>query len=177
MESSKSQMRRCDTPDELVSALKSASRDKSKASVQMLVEDYLEISHEYSILGLSTKQGVVAPGFFIAEQGGHKERRGVAMTGRIIPFGERAGLIKQMADFVAGLGYEGLFDIDLIETADGTMYFTELNLRYGASGYAVTESGANLPGMFADYMLLDKPIDLSCSLEKTGKLFTEVLFG
>ena len=51
------------------------------------------------------------------------------------------------------------------------MYFVELNMRFGGSGYAITESGVNLPGMFADYMLLDKPIDKESKVEETGKRF------
>ena len=80
-------------------------------------------------------------------------------------------LIDNLIKFVASLNYEGLYDVDLIETADGKMYFVELNMRFGASGYAVTQSGVNLPGMFADYMLLNKPIDMNVVLEDAGKTF------
>ena len=92
------------------------------------------------------------------------------MVGRILPTSEAQQLIDDITKFVASLQYNGLFDVDLIQTPDGKLYFTELNLRYGASGHAVTLSGANLPGMFADYMLKDKPIDLSCKVTP-GKTF------
>ena len=80
-------------------------------------------------------------------------------------------LIDGIKKFVASIGFEGIFDVDLIEAKDGTMYFVELNLRYGGSGYAITHCGANLPGMFADYMLMGKPIDLDCKVKETGKTF------
>lgn len=165
--SSKSNMRQCATEGELAIALLELSERKA---IEVVVEDYVEIEREYSILGLSTKDGVVGPGFFGALEGGHNERRGVAMTGQILPCSEQQELLDKINRFVGTLNYEGLFDVDLIETKDGKLYFVELNLRYGASGYAVTQSGANLPGVFADYMIFDKPIDLTCKVE-AGKTF------
>ena len=166
--SAKIRMCRCDSEEELAATLTEFSRKKP---IEMLVEDYLEIKHEYSLLGLSTKDGVLAPGYFVADRGGHKERRGVAMTGIMLPIDTDPELVEKMKDFVARLGYEGLFDIDLIETQDGQMFFTEINFRYGASGEAITQAGLNLPGMFADYMLSGKPVDTSLQLAHTGQHF------
>ncbi len=166
--SSKSKMKKCESEQELRDTLTEYSQKKD---IEMLVEDYVEIGKEYSLLGVSTKDGAVGPGFFVAEQGGHKERRGVAMIGRILPCSEYQPLIDDLIKFVGSLSYEGLYDIDLIETVDGKMYFVELNMRFGASGYAVTQSGVNLPGMFADYMLMNKPIDWNCEIEAAGKRF------
>lgn len=165
--SSKSRMKKCESAKELKDTLRQYSRRKD---VEILVEDFLDIKREYAILGVSTKHGVVAPGYFGALEGGHKERRGVAMTGQILPVSDQQELIDNCIRFVESLNFEGLFDIDLIETTDGKMYFVELNLRFGASGYAVTQSGVNLPGMYADYMALGKPIDLDCQVE-AGKCF------
>lgn len=166
--SSKSRMRKCESEEELVETLTEFSRRKS---IEMLVEDFVEIKKEFSILGLSTKDGVLAPGFFCAEEGGHNERRGVAMIGKMLPCSQEQELIDACSDFIATLGYVGLFDVDLIQTADDKLYFVELNLRYGASGYAVTQSGVNLPGMLADYMYFDKPVDMNCKIEEPNKLF------
>ena len=166
--SAKGIMRKCETKEELFDALSDIARRKD---LDILVEDYVEIGKEYSLLGLSTHEGAVGPGFFAAEEGGHNEHRGVAVLGRMLDCGEWKELIDKLLRFVETLNYNGLFDIDLIETADGKMYFVELNLRYGASGYAVTECGANLPGMYADYMISGKPVDLSCSIKTPDKLF------
>lgn len=166
--SSKSHMRRCDSEEELCQVLTEFSQKKE---IEMLVEDFVEIEREYAILGLSTKDGVVAPGYFVAEEGGHDTHRGVAMVGRIVPTSEAQELIDQICRFIATLNFEGLFDVDLIMTPDGKLCFTELNLRFGASGYAVSLSGVNLPGMFADYMLKGKPIDLNCAITEPGKRF------
>lgn len=166
--SSKSRMRVCETEDELRATLTEFS---AKKDIEMLVEDYIEISKEYALLGLSTKECVVAPGFFVTEQGGNKERRGVALVGRMLSCAEYQPLIDDLVRFVEALKFEGLFDVDLIEDVNGTMYFTELNLRYGASGYALTKCGVNLPAMFADYMFYGKQVPADCSIEETGKTF------
>ncbi len=166
--SAKIHMRRCDNPSELSSALADFSCGKT---VEILLEEHLEIRHEYSLLGLSTKDGVLAPGFFVTELGGHGERRGVAMTGVMLPVETAPELIEKLKRFVAMLDYEGLFDIDLIETQDGHIYFTEINFRYGASGEAITQAGLNLPGMFADYKLRGTPVDTGLHLAHTGQHF------
>ena len=167
-DSSKQRMKKCDNQNELEEYL---CKRSLKKDIEIVVEDYIEIEKEYSLLGLSTKQGVIMPGCIAVEEGGHGARRGVAMTGKVVDVDEvgqiRAALIK----FVASLHFDGLFDIDLIKGKDGKLFFTELNLRFGGSGYAIVKSGANLPGMFADYMLEGKRIDSFCVVEHTGKSF------
>ena len=164
----KSTMQKCETEEELRAALTALSEKKD---IQMLAEDYVEIVREWSILGLSTKEGVIGPGIFGAELGGHGSRRGVAMTGRVYPTEKHQQLIDDILKFIGTLNYEGLFDVDLIETNDGKMYFIELNMRFGGSGFSITDSGVNLPGMYADYVLKNKPIDLNAKIEETGKTF------
>lgn len=166
--SAKSKMRRCDSQEELEEAMIKLSKKKD---VEMLVEDYVEIKKEYSILGVSTKHGANGPAFFVAEEGGQEEHRGVAVRGKILEVSEQPELVKEMVDFVSSLKFDGLYDIDLIETMDGEFKFVEINMRFGASGCAFTDCGINLPGMFADYMLEDKPIDFDCKITKAGSTF------
>lgn len=166
--SSKSRMRKCDSEEELVEALTEFSQKKQ---IEMLVEDFVDIKKEYSILGVSTRDGVIGPGFFVAEEGGQQEHRGVAVVGKTLPTSEYQELIDSILKFIESLDFNGLYDVDLIETTDGKMYFVELNMRFGASGYAFTECGVNLPGMFADYMIKGKKLNLDCKVEETGKTF------
>ena len=165
--SSKKRMRKCDSEVELRGYLTEFSEKKD---IEMLVEDYVEIAKEYSLLGVSTRQGTIGPGFFVAEEGGKDEHRGVAVTGRILPCSDFQPLVDDLIKFVNSLGYEGLYDVDLIESVNGKMYFVEINMRFGASGYAVTKCGVNLPGMYADYMLTGKPLDMGCKVTP-GKTF------
>lgn len=160
-------MQKCNTKEELTQVLQTYSKEQD---LEILVEDYIEITNEYSLLGLSTKNNVIAPGFFRVEEGGNTNSRGVTLTGRTLSCFPKQELISKCIEFVKTLKYEGLFDIDLIESADGTLYFAEINLRFGASGYAFTESGVNLPKMFADYMFFQKKPENIC-ISHDNRLF------
>lgn len=164
---SKTKMQRCNDRDELYNALADLAKQRD---FEMKVEDFVDIRREYSILGLSTKDVVIGPGLFGADFGGHGGQRGIAMSGEVLPRSQQGELIDDVCRFIKSLNYEGLFDVDLIETMDGKVYFVELNLRYGGSGYSIVESGVNLPGMFADYMLMNKPVDVDCCVQP-GKTF------
>lgn len=164
----KSTICRCDSKEQLSQKLTQFSRT---GDIEMLVEDYVEIRQEYGLLGLSTPEGAVCPGFFMKEQIGNEDRKGVTMVGHMIPLSHRQELVDGIAKFVHSLGFTGLFDVDIIETTDGKWYFVELNLRYGASGFAVTQSGVNLPVMYADYRIKGKPIDCNGVSAEPGKRF------
>ena len=143
----------------------------SKKDIEMLVEDYINIDKEYALLGVSTREKTIAPGYLALEKMGHDARRGVAMLGRVVSCEEDKALIDSIIKFVSSLNFEGLFDVDLVRTKEGKLLFTELNLRFGGSGYAVTKSGVNLPAMFANYMLKGEPINSNCTVTKVGKMF------
>ena len=166
--SAKANMRRCADEQELRDVLAEFSQN---ADIEMLVEDYVEIRKELSVLGLSTGTGVIASGLFVQEKGGSKERRGVAVTGRMLPCAQVQELADGIVRLVKLLNYEGLFNVDLCEAADGAVYFVELNLRYSSSGYAATACGLNLPAMFADYMFFGKAVDLDCTVPQTDRCF------
>ena len=168
--SSKSAMMRCDSRDELLEVL--TERKLSGKQFELLVEDFVEIKRELSYLGLSTVDGVVCPGYFEAVVEGEGSHRGVALLGRLLPVEEAEPLMSEVVKFIESLKFNGLFDVDLIEARDGTIYFVELNMRYGASGYALTKGGANLPAMFADYMFNGTPIDKDCRINNAGQTFT-----
>lgn len=166
--SSKKRMRKCDSREELRETLEEFSARKD---IEMLVEDYVDIAKEYSILGVCAKDAVAGPGLFVAERGGHDARRGVALIGRVLPSDYLGTLLDDCNKFIASLNFEGLYDVDLIETTDGELYFVEVNMRFGASGYAITKCGVNLPGMYADYVLFGKPIDTNCKMAEVDKTF------
>lgn len=164
----KSRMHKCNTREELEGWMTVFSE---KRAIAMVVEDYVDIVNEYSVLGVSTKDGAIGPAAFVAVKGGSKEHKGVALTGRILDTEQMQPLISQLVDFVSDLQFDGLYDIDLIETSDGTIYFVEINMRLGASGYAFTECGVNLPGMYADYMIYHKKLNKAVRVEDFGKIF------
>ena len=157
--SSKKRMGKCSDEDELRAILDDIGKS---LDFEMLIEDYLEIKSELSILGLCCEGKVLCPGVMEAVDGGHGARRGVAATGKCLaPYENKRiseELMEKLSRFMGSLGYTGLFDIDLIETSDGSIYFVELNLRCGASAYVLTGYGINLAGIYADHKLKGEEI-------------------
>lgn len=163
MKSNKAQMRRCEDSAELETLLNNCTGD-------MLCEEFAEITEEYSVLGAAAKGKTTSPCVFRTLCGGHRERKGVAVSGVTVPADELGDIPQKCAEFVSSLGYTGLYDIDLIKTADGSLYFTEINFRAGASVHAFTQSGANFPAELADCVLKGAALR-SVSPQKTGRSF------
>lgn len=168
MKSTKAKLRKCENKEELLKILTAYAKSED---FEMLVEEFADIKSEYSILGISTGEQVVAPGVFKVIEGGHRERKGVTLIGELLPCAQLQSVIDECNRFIQSLHYTGLFDVDLIETKEGKIYFIELNFRAGASTHVLTEAGVNLPGMFADYLMKGNPIDEKCSVKETGKRF------
>lgn len=168
MKSTKAKMMKCENRQELEQLL---TRYAKIENFEMLVEDFAEIKTEYSILGLSTGNESVAPGIFKVIEGGHKERKGVALQGELISSTCLQPLIEKCNKFIESLNYTGLFDVDLIETKDGDIYFVELNFRAGASIHALTATGVNLPEMYAKYLINGIPINKNSRSDGIGKRF------
>ena len=163
----KRMLRKCKDEKELMDAFNKLS---ATPDLEVLVEEGIYVRREYSMLGISTKEGAYSPGIFVVEKGGHKERKGTTVLGRVLSCENLQPLVDQIDAFVSTLNMEGLFDVDLIEAEDGTIYFSELNMRFGGAGYAITASGVNLPGMFADYMFTGKLPDRNVEVT-AGKQF------
>ncbi len=146
----KSRMARCSSEAELEAAI---GMYDLKDGQEILAEEFADIRHEYSLLGISTDSIVEALGLFQVAEGGSRERKGVALTGKMIACSYIGPVIENYLEFISSLDYTGLFDIDLIETCDGKLYFVEVNFRAGASARALTASGVDLPGIFTDHVL------------------------
>lgn len=168
MKSSKSRMVKCEDRESLKKVL---SRYAKAEDFEMLVEAFADIKAEYSVLGLSTKEVTKAFGLLKAIEGGHKERKGVTLIGEMMPCNQFEELIAQCDAFINSLNYTGLYDVDLIETKDGKVYFVELNFRAGASTHALTRMGSNIPGMFADYIMEGTAVDVDKKIQDVRKRF------
>lgn len=135
-------LKRCNDEAELRKVLDAVCNYRD---LDMLVEDFKSINSEYAVLGFSDGENVVIPGIieFVANSQSHF---GIARQGKIKPVDGFEDIVGQFKEFVRRIGFFGLFDIDFYES-EGVLYFGELNLRFGGSGYAVTKMGVNLPAM------------------------------
>lgn len=142
----KSFMRKCNNESELRDILNQIAE---KTDCEILVEQFIEIEKEYAILGYCNNNKVVMPGIIEMLESGTGAHKGVTLKGKVKRFSQDDILYEKLSNFMSSLNFHGLFDIDLYES-NGKIYFNELNLRFGASGFAITSSGCNLPKMLVD---------------------------
>lgn len=141
-------LKKCNNKEELVIHLQSLCNIKN---CDFLVEDYLNITNEYAIVGFSDGKNVVIPGVIKITEMAQGFHYGVAKQGTIMPNKDFSELIEKFRKLITVINFVGLFDIDFFECND-TYYFGELNLRFGGSGYAFTKAGINLPAMFVNFI-------------------------
>lgn len=155
--------KRCDDENTLKQML---DRVGQVSDMDMLVEDFKTIDVEYAVVGFSDGDNVVIPGIieFIVNS---KSHFGIAREGKIMPITGFESLLEQFKEFVRQIGFCGLFDIDFYES-DGKMYFGEMNLRFGGSGYAYTAMGANLPAMMVKCLRGESYSDKSMNITQTA---------
>jgi predicted ATP-grasp superfamily ATP-dependent carboligase len=142
----KSLFHRCDNKEELHSFLESID---NRPELSIMAENYNEIETEYAIVGFSTGNSVSIPGIirFTANSASHY---GIAMCGEVISMSGFDELLDKFRLFIQRIGFVGLFDIDFYYCKQ-QYFFSELNLRFGGSGYAITKMGVNLPAMLIRY--------------------------
>lgn len=144
MNGGKGGMHRCDNGSELKNALNEYITTRARTG-NVLVEEYKEIDTEYALLGFSDGKEVVIPGIMqllvIS-----KKNKGIALQGKVMPANGFEEVIDKFKQLVLRIGFVGVFDIDFYKS-DNLIYFCEMNLRFGGSGYAVTKMGVNLPAM------------------------------
>lgn len=163
---------KCSNKEELCLALDAIGE---KYDVCILVEDYKKIENEYAILGFSDGKEVVIPGIMHIIQHSYSHF-GVAMTGEVIPpnKGEFDRLLEQFKSFVRQIGFIGLFDIDFYYS-ENKFYFGEMNLRFGASGYAVTKLGVNLPAMMIKCLRNEDTSQMNKRIENKASFVNECI--
>ncbi|MBR5912360.1 MAG: ATP-grasp domain-containing protein [Bacteroidales bacterium] len=156
-------LKRCNDESELRKILDSVSQ---RYDTEVLIEDFKKIDVEYAVVGFSDGNDVVIPGVieFIVNS---KSHFGIAREGKIMPIKGFESLLEQFKEFVRQIGFCGLFDIDFYES-DGKMYFGEMNLRFGGSGYAYTAMGANLPAMMVKCLRGESYSDKSMNITQTA---------
>lgn len=148
MNGGKGGMHRCCNKRELINAINEYITKRTRTG-NILVEDYKEIAQEYALLGFSDGQDVMIPGILhllVISQ----KNKGIALQGKITSISSFEGIVGQFKQLVKKIGFVGIFDIDFYESGS-KLYFCEMNLRFGGSGYAYTRMGCNLPAMMLQF--------------------------
>ncbi len=142
-------MCKCSTESELRCVIDEVA---AQANCPILVEQFFNIDKEYATLGFSDGENIILPAMIRMLQDGCGSHKGVTLLGEILPFDEFDDFFNSLKEFIRSIGFVGLFDIDSFES-NGQLYFNELNLRFGASGYAITNMEINLPNLFVNTLL------------------------
>lgn len=143
-------LRRCDNNEQLHAFLDELSQKHE--NITLMVEDFKKIEKEYAVVGFSDGNNVVIPGVIEIDAMAKGSDNGVALQGKVVPRTSYECLLRKLEVFVRNIGFVGMFDIDFY-FSDGQYYFSELNLRIGGSGFAIINSGVNLPEMFCRTIL------------------------
>lgn len=138
---------------------------------KLLVEDFKKIDREFAVLGFSDGNEVVIPGIIEIINLAHGRRFGVAVRGKVYPI-EDFSLIEKFSELIKRIGFVGIFDIDYYESG-GLLYFGEINLRFGGSGYAYTKTGVNLPVMMIKSFLGESIKEMNQTITNRATFFNE----
>ena len=147
--SSKSFIRRCNNKDDLQRVLEEIDRSKP---CPILIEEFINIDTEYTVPILAMGEEILVPVFLHKTRIGSKTHKGVTITGTVVSSSKFSNIVGGIKHLIKDLGLQGIFDVELLGSGD-TIYFNEINLRYGAAGYALTRAGINLPAIWIEYCL------------------------
>ncbi|MBQ4361842.1 MAG: ATP-grasp domain-containing protein [Lachnospiraceae bacterium] len=138
-------MRKCSTREELEKHLEetAAMQRGTDKRWDLLVEEFIRIEREFDLPGYANGEDVVFPVFF--EKG--LIHLGVTGTATLIDSGRFEEARDALVRMASRLNFTGLIDVEMFESG-GEIYFNEMNLRLGASGFGLTGYGINLPGLF-----------------------------
>lgn len=144
----KSYIQKCENREELITKI---SKVAQKQDCSMLVEQFIDIEKEYTIPGIAIGDDVIIPAVIEKFRTGDGEHKGVTISGKVRNSNIIGDIVGKLKAFVGGTGFQGIFDIELMQSKD-ELFFNEINLRNGAAGYSLTKSGINLPAMYVDYL-------------------------
>ncbi len=120
---------------------------RSHSTESIIVQDFIDGEGQYEIAvpGVSLANGNVIIGGYLRK---HRTfGNGSTVYATFIPEIDTA-LSESVKRYISGVGYKGIFDIELLVNKDG-VFFIECNYRNGAYGYVATKAGLNLPALFA----------------------------
>ena len=105
------------------------------------VQDYIEKSFEYQLIGCVLSDRVVIPGRTVIL---HQPKN---TNTAFLRYEKLDGTepIPACLSFLRSTAYKGLFSIELLRGVDGKDYFMEINFRNDGNAISVTDFGINLP--------------------------------
>ncbi len=156
----KSEIGICYTKQNLITKLEEMKSHNSERLV--LVQEYLNITQEYSIGGVCLDETIVIP-CVVKKEKIAKHSIGITLMGRMQSLDIVSEMQEKIQCFLHTIGYQGMFDVEIME-CNGKMYFGELNFRNSSFVGAITFGGCNLPAIWVEYL-------------KTGQIINDYKFS
>lgn len=132
---------------------------KEKKYQNVLIQEFLDYSMEYAMMGIAYKDKVIIPGInsnnFI-----YPSNRGNTSYAEMFPLSEFKYNISNIEKMVSNMGYTGLFEIEMFLVGD-KIYFNEMNFRNSANLYGY--KGGKIKYIYIYLLLL---LNISLSNEK-----------
>ena len=141
----------CHSEDELRSAYEKIQTPR------LLLQKWVKKKDELCMEGFSVDQGRQ---MFIAIRSSYNylldDQYSPYMTIKNVP--PNGELQSKLQTMMSRIGYEGIYEIELLEGEDEQLYFLEINFRNSTWSYAATKAGMPLPVLWAKSML-EKKVD------------------
>lgn len=118
---------------------------------EVLLQSYIYKKDEAPIQGLSINGGQQVE-LFARKTSTRFSPNGFGVYSQILRY-ENIDIKNKVAKLVRKANYTGIFEIELIEDKNGTLYFLEINFRCTMSIHAYAEYGVNIPYLFAESIL------------------------
>ena len=144
---SKKNFRICNTIDDMKKAI---SEVKSQCE-RVVLQEYIRSQYEYLVYGVRTMQDeIVIPGglrkLHTCSNTSNMGMMAYAYTSSDVPL--QLGNFSTIKNFLKALDYHGVFSVEFMIT-DTNAYFLEINLRNDGTVYCTTQSGVNIPALWA----------------------------
>lgn len=139
-EGAKSDIRICNSQEELVHNLNTLNVTK-----KVLLQQYIERDYEVSILGCGLTNGDCIIPAIENKLTLYPKYIGLECLACIEPL-ENNEIKESVSKLIKQIGYVGPFSIEMMHCkTDNKFYFTEINLRNDGANFFITKYGANIP--------------------------------
>ena len=142
----KSDMFLCNNDNELKEAFEKIS------SPLVMIQKYIVKKNEYCLEGFSSNKGEE---LFISIESTYNYKLPMSYSPymTVKNFSNRNNVWPSLKAMFKEIGFEGIFEIEFLESESGELYFGEINFRNSTWSYASTCAGMNLPILWAEAML------------------------
>lgn len=139
----------------------------------VMIQKYISKKNEYCLEGLSCNHG---GDVFISIESIYNYKLPMSYSPymTVNNFHNKNNVFPHLNNMFKEIGFEGIFEVEFLETDDGKLYFGEINFRNSTWSYASTCAGMNLPILWAKAMLENKlPENCFCEIAEPG--FTAIV--